>query len=104
VAREVEDIAALLRLAGGTAFVWGMSSGGVLALEAASRLSGIKKVAVYEAPLIVNDGRPSTGDLAFSHTTKDPAIAGPFNCMALEVFSCYDITYFVMCSIQLDTI
>jgi pimeloyl-ACP methyl ester carboxylesterase len=60
VAREVEDIAALLAEAGGTAFVWGMSSGGVLALEAASRLTGIKKLAVYEAPFIVDDTRPST--------------------------------------------
>jgi pimeloyl-ACP methyl ester carboxylesterase len=30
--REIEDIAALLSEAGGTAFVWGMSSGAVLAL------------------------------------------------------------------------
>ena len=36
VEREVEDIAALLGEAGGSAFVWGMSSGAVLALEAAS--------------------------------------------------------------------
>jgi pimeloyl-ACP methyl ester carboxylesterase len=49
VEREVEDIAALLSEAGGGAFVWGMSSGAVLALEAAARLGGIKKVALYEA-------------------------------------------------------
>jgi len=60
VGREVEDIAALLREAGGAAFVWGMSSGAVLALEAASRLHGIKKLALYEAPLIVDDSRPTT--------------------------------------------
>jgi pimeloyl-ACP methyl ester carboxylesterase len=60
VAREVEDIAALLEEAGGTAFIWGMSSGAVLALEAANRLSGIRKVAVYEAPLIVDASRAST--------------------------------------------
>src|SRR5258707_381357 len=60
VEREVEDIAALLSEAGGTAFVWGMSSGGVLALEAANRLSGIKRLAVYEAPLIVDDSRATT--------------------------------------------
>jgi len=35
VEREVEDIAALLSEAGGAAFVWGTSSGAVLALEAA---------------------------------------------------------------------
>ena len=60
VAREVEDIAALLGEAGGTAFAWGMSSGAVLALEAANRLGGIKKLAVYEAPLILDGSRPTT--------------------------------------------
>jgi len=62
VEREVEDIAALLSEAGGGAFVWGMSSGAVLALEAANRLSGLKKLALYEAPLIVDDCRSTTED------------------------------------------
>jgi len=62
VEREVEDIAALLDEAGGVAFVWGTSSGAVLALEAANRLSGIKKLALYEAPFIVDDTRPTTED------------------------------------------
>jgi pimeloyl-ACP methyl ester carboxylesterase len=62
VEREVEDIAALLSEAGGAAFVWGMSSGAVLALEAANRLSGIKKLALYEAPFIVDDSRSTTED------------------------------------------
>ncbi len=60
--REVEDIATLLSEAGGAAFVWGMSSGAVLALEAANRLSGIKKLALYEAPFIVDNTRPTTED------------------------------------------
>jgi pimeloyl-ACP methyl ester carboxylesterase len=60
VEREVEDIAALLREAGGSAYLWGMSSGAVLALEAARRLNGIKKLALYEAPLIVDDSRSTT--------------------------------------------
>jgi pimeloyl-ACP methyl ester carboxylesterase len=55
VEREIEDIAALLSEAGGAAFIWGISSGAVLALEAAGRLSGIKKLALYEAPFIVDD-------------------------------------------------
>jgi pimeloyl-ACP methyl ester carboxylesterase len=62
VEREVEDIATLLSEAGGAAFVWGMSSGAVLALETANRLSGIKKLALYEAPFIVDDTRPTTED------------------------------------------
>ena len=62
VEREVEDIAALLGEASGAAFVWGTSSGAVLALEAANRFSGIKKLALYEAPFIVDDTRPTTED------------------------------------------
>jgi pimeloyl-ACP methyl ester carboxylesterase len=62
VAREIEDIAALLSEAGGGAFVWGMSSGAVLALEAAKSLAGIKKLALYEAPFIVDDSRATTED------------------------------------------
>ena len=62
VEREVEDIAALLDDAGGSAYLWGMSSGAALALEAASRLSGIKKLALYEAPFIVDDSRSTTED------------------------------------------
>jgi pimeloyl-ACP methyl ester carboxylesterase len=62
VEREVEDIAALLGEAGGAAFVWGLSSGAILALEAANRLSGIKKLALYEAPFIVDDSRSTTED------------------------------------------
>src|SRR5260370_15885862 len=62
VERDVEDITTLLSEAGGAAFVWGMSSGAVLALEAANRLSGVKKLALYEAPLIVDDCRSMTED------------------------------------------
>jgi pimeloyl-ACP methyl ester carboxylesterase len=62
VEREVEDIAALLSEAGGTAFVWGTSSGAALALEATNRLRGIEKLALYEAPFIVDDSRSTTQD------------------------------------------
>ena len=54
----MEDIEALLQAAGGSAFVYGTSSGAALALEAASRLEGIEKLALYEAPFIVDDSRP----------------------------------------------
>src|SRR5512138_1962324 len=51
VEREVEDIEALIDEAGGSAFVYGISSGGCLALEAAARLGNkIKKLAIYEPP------------------------------------------------------
>ncbi|MFN8496404.1 MAG: alpha/beta hydrolase [Anaerolineae bacterium] len=59
VEREVEDIEALIASAGPSAFLFGHSSGGVLALEAARRLSAkITKLAVYEPPFIVDDSRP----------------------------------------------
>jgi pimeloyl-ACP methyl ester carboxylesterase len=58
VEREVEDIDALLQVAGGSAFVYGISSGAALALEAAARLEGIRKLALYEAPFIVDNSRP----------------------------------------------
>jgi pimeloyl-ACP methyl ester carboxylesterase len=59
VEREVEDIEALIDTAGGSAFLFGSSSGAVLALEAASKLpSKVKKQALYEPPFIVDDSRP----------------------------------------------
>lgn len=58
VEREVDDIGALLDEAGGSAFVYGTSSGAALALEAAARLSNIRKLALYEAPFIVDNSRP----------------------------------------------
>lgn len=62
VEREVEDIEALLDAAGGTAFVYGCSSGGALAMEAANRLPGIQKLMIYEAPFIIDDSRPPMTD------------------------------------------
>lgn len=61
--REIEDLEALVKEAGGTPFVFGPSSGAVLALEAAAHGAGIAKLAMYEPPLIV-DGthRPLPGD------------------------------------------
>ena len=51
VGREIEDIDALIDKAGGYAFLYGHSSGGCLALEAAVKLSDkVKKLAMYEVP------------------------------------------------------
>jgi len=58
VEREIEDIAALVGQAGGSAYVYGISSGAVLALIAAGNLPGISRLALYEPPLIVDDSRP----------------------------------------------
>src|SRR5215216_856641 len=49
--REIEDIEALIDEAGGEAFIFGISSGAALAMEAAIKLPGkIKKLAMYEPP------------------------------------------------------
>jgi pimeloyl-ACP methyl ester carboxylesterase len=51
VEREVEDIAALIAEAGGSAGVYGISSGAALALEAARQLpTMVTKLALYEPP------------------------------------------------------
>ncbi len=51
VPREVEDIEALIDAAGGAAYLYGMSSGGALALEAALALPRkVRKLAIYEVP------------------------------------------------------
>ena len=57
VEREVEDLDALIHEAGGSAFVYGISSGAGLALEAATRGLTVRKLALYEAPFIVDDTR-----------------------------------------------
>jgi pimeloyl-ACP methyl ester carboxylesterase len=59
VEREVEDIEALIDEAGGSAFVFGHSSGAILALEAARLLPGkITKLALYEPPFVIDDSHP----------------------------------------------
>ncbi|EFH87713.1 alpha/beta fold hydrolase [Ktedonobacter racemifer] len=71
VEREIEDIEALIDEAGGSAFVFGHSSGAVLALEAARLLPGkITKLAIYEPPFIVDDSRPPTPENYVSHLNE----------------------------------
>ena len=49
VARDVEDVQAVLR-ATGAMYVFGMSAGAAVALEAARRLNAIERVALFEPP------------------------------------------------------
>jgi pimeloyl-ACP methyl ester carboxylesterase len=58
VQREVEDLAAVISAAGGAAAVYGMSSGAVLAVEAAAAGAGVTRLALYEPPPLL------AGDLA----------------------------------------
>lgn len=63
VEREIEDLAALIDGAGGSAYVYGHSSGACLALEAASRGLPIPKLVVYEPPY-ATDEESESGDLS----------------------------------------
>jgi pimeloyl-ACP methyl ester carboxylesterase len=54
---EIEDLDALIQEAGGSAFVFGGSSGGVMTLDAAAHGLHITKLAVYEPPFVVDDSR-----------------------------------------------
>ncbi|MFF5479384.1 alpha/beta fold hydrolase [Streptomyces sp. NPDC012935] len=56
VEREVEDLAALIEAVGGEAALYGVSSGGALALEAAASGLPVRQVAVYEVPFAVYEG------------------------------------------------
>ncbi len=59
VEKEIEDIAALVEAGGGSAFLFGSSSGSALALDAAAHLGPkAKKVYVFEPPFIVDSSRP----------------------------------------------
>ncbi|GAA0912814.1 alpha/beta hydrolase [Nonomuraea longicatena] len=55
VEREIEDIAALIDHVGGTASLFGSSSGAVLALRAAASGLKVDRLALYEPPFAVND-------------------------------------------------
>jgi pimeloyl-ACP methyl ester carboxylesterase len=51
VEREIDDIAALIDQAGGTAFLYGISSGAALAMEAAIALPlKVRRLVMYEPP------------------------------------------------------
>jgi pimeloyl-ACP methyl ester carboxylesterase len=61
VERELEDIDVLIDAAGGSAFLYGTSSGGALALEAAASGLAITKLAMWEPPFSLDESsRPPT--------------------------------------------
>lgn len=84
VGREVEDIDALIAATGGTAHLYGVSSGGALALEAAAAGSAVGKVAVYEVPYNVAPDWPQ----AWTSYTDElyRALAADDRGAALEAF------------------
>jgi pimeloyl-ACP methyl ester carboxylesterase len=53
--REIEDLEAVLKHAGGSALVFGISSGAALAGEAVRQLRGIRRLALFEAPYVIDN-------------------------------------------------
>lgn len=85
VEREVEDIEALIDQAGGSASLFGLSSGAVLALEAATRLPAkVTKLAMYEPPFIIDDSRPPLPDDYVGQINAAVAAGHPGD--AVEIF------------------
>src|SRR3989440_2298177 len=63
--REIEDLQALVEDAGGTAMIFGISSGAVVSLDATAVTPSITRIAVYEPSLIVDASRqPVPADYA----------------------------------------
>ncbi len=62
VEREVEDLDALIDAAGGSAFVYGTSSGGALALEAAASGLAITMLALWEVPFALDESHRPPAD------------------------------------------
>jgi pimeloyl-ACP methyl ester carboxylesterase len=58
VEREIEDIEALIAEAGGSAHLYGVSSGGMFTLEAAATGLAIDRLAVYDVPYDTADDAP----------------------------------------------
>ena len=85
VERELEDIDAVIGAAGGTAFLYGMSSGGALVLRAAATGRATDRIALYEAPFgagdaptdaifeAIREGRPGDAMELFMRRTGMPA-------------------------------
>ena len=55
IEREIEDIEAVIRAAGGSAHLWGSSSGGALALLATASGLPVTKLAVWEPPYFTDE-------------------------------------------------
>jgi pimeloyl-ACP methyl ester carboxylesterase len=89
--REIEDISALIEKAGGSAYLYGSSSGAALSLLAAAKLGPdkVKKLAMYEPPYgavseeaykeeeqkigeLVSAGKPSDAVLLFMQNRGTP--------------------------------
>jgi pimeloyl-ACP methyl ester carboxylesterase len=79
--REIEDLAAVIDAVGGRAHLFGASSGGALALEAAAAGLPVDRIAIHEVPYLVGEEmltawRGYTEDVAVAldHDDRDEAL------------------------------
>jgi pimeloyl-ACP methyl ester carboxylesterase len=64
IEKEVEDLRALIKEAGGSASVLAISSGAAVALQAVARGASIARLALYEPPFVTEGGQPRTYEVA----------------------------------------
>jgi pimeloyl-ACP methyl ester carboxylesterase len=74
IQRDVEDMDALLTKTGAH-FVFGVSSGAIICLEAALTLPAIQKAAIFEPPLVVNGSLPTAWLARFDQEMAQGKIA-----------------------------
>jgi pimeloyl-ACP methyl ester carboxylesterase len=82
--REVEDLSAIIAAAGGSAFVFGNSSGALLALDAAIAQRAIMKLCCYEPPVILDPARVTALEGVVEQLVD--ATAGGRRAEAVELF------------------
>jgi len=74
IEREIDDLAALIAEAGGSAYVYAMSSGSLLALHAAASGLAIPRLALFEPPIEPNQA--PTGGSDFTTELAELVAAG----------------------------
>jgi pimeloyl-ACP methyl ester carboxylesterase len=82
VEREIEDLDAVIGAAGGSAFVFGHSSGAVLALRAVAAGLDIPRLVIYEPPFIVDDSHAPVPDDYAQHLEDLIAAGKPGDAVA----------------------
>ncbi|HYS35296.1 MAG TPA: alpha/beta hydrolase [Pseudonocardiaceae bacterium] len=100
VEREIEDIGALIDAVGGSAALYGMSSGAVLALDAAAAGLPVTMLALYEAPLVVDDGRPPVPSDAAERAAAAVAAGRPGDAVTLFMTECVGVPAEIVAGIR----
>jgi pimeloyl-ACP methyl ester carboxylesterase len=84
VDREIDDLRALVKQAGGGVHLYGISSGGALALEAVNAGLPVRKLALYELPYVVDHSRKIIAD--DYESTMDSLVAAGKRAAAISHF------------------